>query len=208
MTGAILSVRWIIVPTLAAFLFAANGTQSSFALRRIGDSDKPEVSVQTTHYEIEGSTVAELNAQMYLLGPVDKSGRHNHAFTDWNIRWTYTCKGSSDEIGVGSLEVKLKVKFTFPKWKDPPDADAVLVRKWNAYMKALQIHEDGHKDIGIEAANEVVQRVRDLGSYGSCQELGEAINSAGQAVLEQHRAKDRIYDRETNHGLTQGARLR
>jgi predicted secreted Zn-dependent protease len=75
-------------------------------------------------------------------------------------------------------------------------------------MRALQKHENGHKEIAIEARDEVVQKIEGLEPYASCQELGEAINSAGRAVLEQYRQEQIRYDKETDHGLTQGARLR
>ncbi|HEX8846539.1 MAG TPA: DUF922 domain-containing Zn-dependent protease [Pyrinomonadaceae bacterium] len=201
------SAKWLLISTLAALLLVAASDNSFSALTVHEDSSKPEISTQTTYYEIYGATVGELNAQMRKLGPADKSGRRHHAFTKWDVSWTYTCQNQGGDYSLGSLGVKLKVTFIMPRWAASSDADKEVVNKWKKYLRALQKHEDGHKDIGIEAGDEIVRRVEELESYASCQELGEAINSAAQAVLEEQRQKEIRYDKETNHGLTQGARF-
>jgi predicted secreted Zn-dependent protease len=202
------SAKWLLISTLAAFLLVANSNNSFSALTAQKDSIKPKVSMQTTYYDIDGATVDELKAQMWELGPVDQSGRRNDAFTNWDVRWTYTCQSQDDTHSIGSVQVNVKVVFIFPRWVVSSDVDKGLVNKWKTYLQALQKHENGHKDIAIEAGTEIVRRFEELDSYASCEELGEAINSAGQRVLGEQRRKEIRYDKETDHGLTQGARLR
>jgi predicted secreted Zn-dependent protease len=109
------SAKRLLIPTLAALLLIAASNNSFSALTLQESSIKPEVSTKTTYYEINGETVTELNAKMRELGPVDKSGRRHHAFTDWDVRWTYTCQNRGGDYSLGSFDVKLKVTFIFPR---------------------------------------------------------------------------------------------
>lgn len=72
-------------------------------------------------------------------------------------------------------------------------------------MTALQLHEDGHKDHGVAAAQEVLSTITNLPAYPSCPELETAANTAGKSVIERYNQKDIEYDRVTQHGATQGA---
>ncbi len=201
------SVQWPIILTLAAFLLGANSMNSISALTLQEDSTKPEVSMQTIYYEINGATVDELRSQMQKLGPVDQSGRHYNGYTDWHVRWSHNCQSLDDTYGIGSIEVKVEVKLTLPKWEASSDVAGELVNKWDVYLRALQAHEDGHKDIAIEAGVEIIRRLKVLGSFASCEELSEVVNSAGQGILEEYRRKETLYDKETKHGASQGAKL-
>jgi predicted secreted Zn-dependent protease len=201
------SVKWSLIPTLAVFLLAANFHNSLSALTQQEDATKPEASTQTIYYDISGTTLDELRSQMQELGPVDKTGEHYHANTEWHINWSHTCQKSDDAYGVGSVEVKIEVTFTFPRWVASSDVNEKLVKRWDVYMRALQKHEDGHKNIAVEAGTEIIRRLKGLASYASCEELDAAVSTAGHDVVEEYRQKEKRYDKETEHGTNQGAHL-
>ena len=74
-------------------------------------------------------------------------------------------------------------------------------------MTALQTHEDGHKEIGIQAGHDILRTLEGLPSYPTCDELEEAADAAGEGVLDRYREQEIIYDQTTRHGATQGARF-
>jgi predicted secreted Zn-dependent protease len=173
-----------------------------------GTQQSPEVSVKQFHYEIVGVTASELRAQMYRLGPMNKFGRHCDAYTDWYVSWNFRRSQSSDGCRPTAVKLKVDVKQTLPKWKVPSAPDEGLVGRWNAFIKALQTHEDGHKEFAIEAAAEILQKISALPASATCEEMARAANKAGGELLNKYRNAETSYDRETNHGETQGARLR
>jgi predicted secreted Zn-dependent protease len=158
------------------------------------------------YYVIEGSTAAELRAQMDQLGPADKFGRFD-AYTRWYINWSYPYSTQDGQCTTGPVKVAVRVTLTLPQWDPPSDASQELVDKWNAYLAALQVHEDGHKEIAIQAGNEILHTLEGLPPHPTCDELEEAADAAGKSVLNRYRQQEIIYDQSTDHGATQGARF-
>ena len=166
----------------------------------------PSALVDYVYYQIEGSTAGELRAQMNQLGPADRLGQHD-AYTKWYVSWSYPYSIEGGECATGPVEVEVEVTFTLPQWDPPADASQELMGKWNAYMTALQTHEDGHKDIAIQAGNEILQTLEALLAYPTCSELEKAADAAGEGVLDQYRQQETIYDRTTDHGATRNLRF-
>lgn len=168
----------------------------------------PEITltVNTVYYEITGSDVGELRAQIDALGPADHAGRHA-AYTEWFVHWRYAYARTEDACRVESLAVNLTVTLTLPHWTPPSDASPELVDQWQAYLSALRKHEDGHKHIATKAANEIATTLSSLPPHATCVALERAADAAGARILEQHRLEEVRYDRVTAHGAMQGARF-
>lgn len=143
---------------------------------------------------------------MDQLGLADKSGRYD-AYTRWYVSWSYPYSTEGGKCTTGLVKVKVEVTFTFPQWNIPADASQDLIDKWNAYVASLQVHEDGHKEIAIQAAYEILQTMEALPAYSICGELERAADAAGESVLDQYRRQEIIYDQTTNHGAIQDARF-
>ena len=95
-----------------------------------------------------------------------------------------------------------------PRWSDPADGSPELRAHWDKYLKALQNHEDGHKDHGIRAAQEIESELAGLRPMRSCTEMERAANSTGNGIVEKYRKRDLYYDILTIHGMIQGAVFR
>jgi predicted secreted Zn-dependent protease len=195
-------------PLIAGLLLTTVQIGARSARYQPGRQQSPDVSVKQFHYEIVGATVSELRGQMHRLGPMNKWGRHCDAYTDWYVSWAFRRSQSGDGCRSTDVKLKLDVKQTLPKWKIPSAPDEGLVDRWNAFIKALQAHEDGHKEFGLRAASEILQKISALPVSANCEEMVRAANKAGDDVLDKYRKVEIAYDRETNHGETQGARLR
>jgi predicted secreted Zn-dependent protease len=167
---------------------------------------QPTVKVSYTYYPIVGATMEALRSQMSQKGPTDRlSGEHFDANTDWTVQWNYRFVRHGGLCSIGVAHTDVTITFTLPKWKVPVKVDRSLVREWNRYMGSLQIHEDGHRDHGIAAGGDVLQALRLLPAYSSCQQLADAANSAARAAIKYYNKKDIEYDAMTQHGSTQGA---
>ena len=77
--------------------------------------------------------------------------------------------------------------------------------RWNNYYDALLKHEQGHQDFGINSAREIETTLHTLGSRKNCETLQNDANAAGHRILKKYAALEKTYDRETNHGMKNGA---
>ena len=172
-----------------------------------GVASEPQVSTKKRTYEINGSTAAELREQMQRLGPKDKAGIQRYAYTGWYVRWSYRCERSAGGFRLASYTANVTIDFTFPRWNSPADADSDLRTKWDAFSRALQTHEEGHRDIGVQAGTAVLAAFRSLPDSPTCESVYSSADAAGQRVVQESRERESAYDRETRNGLTQGVTL-
>lgn len=160
------------------------------------------------YYQIAGTTPKELRKQLDKFGPVDKeTGKKFDARTDWLIEWHYYYNESTNEckIDTNRVDVTLTLTFTYPEWKYPPDASSSVVDKWNTYMKNLIIHEEGHASIASEGAQTIYDTITAMPSATTCAALEKATNAAAQGKIDEIKGQEKQYDKETEHGKTQGA---
>lgn len=167
----------------------------------------PEVSQTTHYYTFDGTTVAEMLAQLAKRAPKTDDGNF-HALTKWFVKWRYDYDRRDGTCGIGPVKVTVTVDVQLPKWSRPAGASSRLVAKWDAYATALRTHENGHKEIGIEAARSVAKALAAVPRQTSCEQLESVADAAGERILEITRVTERDYDQRTRHGATQGALFR
>jgi predicted secreted Zn-dependent protease len=161
------------------------------------------LTVEVVYYDVAGASADELRAQLDLHGPTGQQD----AYTDWWVQWRYDRVQAANGCELRSLAVTLDVTFTFPRWSPPDDAAPGLRERWEDYLAALRVHEEGHKEIALRAANEIAAALSSLPASPSCAELEQAADGTGERILERYRQQELSYDRQTDHGATQGARF-
>jgi predicted secreted Zn-dependent protease len=171
------------------------------------DASEPELSINYIYYEITGATATDLRRQMDQSGSIDRFGHRHDMYTDWQANWSYPYVAGNHSCAVGPVQVTVAITFTFPNWDKPAQASSTLVAEWNEYLNKAQAHEDGHKEIAVEAGHKILYALKAMPVYPSCAALEQAVDQTGQDILEQFRQKELVYDQETNHGATQGARF-
>jgi predicted secreted Zn-dependent protease len=87
----------------------------------------------------------------------------------------------------------------------PKNASPVLVKRWNTFAEALRKHEDGHRDIAVEAARVVTDRAGAARPEPDCATLKKRLERMADDTLREYRDKESSYDVTTLHGQTQGA---
>lgn len=158
-----------------------------------------------THYPISGSTVQELGAQMKSLGPPQQDGRRFPGGASWNIDWQYSTTQQGARCRIGQVRVNLESTITLPQWQQHAQAESGLAAAWDTFLAQLDVHEQGHVQHGVEAAEQIRQAL--TGMTGSCSTLAEQANQRGVQIIEQYNQRDLDYDEQTRHGATQGAVL-
>ncbi len=169
-------------------------------------SATPVVKVRYAYYAITGNTARELRSQMSRKGPSDRiTGERYDANTDWFVRWSYRYASKNNQCAITSVSSTVDIVFTMPQWQSAKTAGRSLRNEWQQYIRALQLHEDGHKNNGIAASKDIIRTLRTLPAYSSCQMLEAAANTTAHKTVKRYNQKDIEYDDVTRHGYTQGA---
>ena len=163
-----------------------------------------EIKSEVEEYEVQGETILE----------VDQSLRE-HRLVKWNAKtaWVITWNGRFRKVRrkfrIDEFRVQAEVRTTLPKLVDADQKDEVLKKEWMRYSKALKTHEKGHEIFATEAAIEFRKRVlREIDREDSSEELQERINDLLEIVTSKYQELERDYDKKTDHGRSQGARLK
>lgn len=121
---------------------------------------------------VTGTTCRELASQ----------SRGLRAHVHYTIQWSFS----------GAPRTDISIVYTYPLWEPGGMPPRALVNEWNRYIAALQVHEQGHRDIGISIANRIIRSGSD---------------SAADEIFRNTAQQDELYDADTGHGSSQGARL-
>ncbi len=155
-------------------LIAATALLAAIAVSAEPVQAEPNITVVRNTYTISGRTGRELKRQMKELGP-----KGFWAYTQWYLKWSSSC------------EVNLTITYTMPELKDRAKVPLILRKKWDAMLEKLEMHEEGHGQHGINAANEVFA----------------ADCHGAKSITAKWARQDKIYDKETRHGQTEGIYL-
>ena len=142
---------------------------------------------------------------MNKKGYRDPGGWIYDADTVWYVNWNYQYGTNPYGCYVAGIKTWVDVTFRFPKWDPSSTAPVKLKDEWFRYMEALKAHEDGHKQHGIKAAQEIERAILSMGARNNCDALGAQANALGQRIIKKYEQRDIGYDLQTQHGKTQGA---
>jgi predicted secreted Zn-dependent protease len=165
----------------------------------------PLVTEKYEYYEIRGNSVKELRGQMCRNGCSLNDGERYDSVTSWRWRVNYGYERAPQACTADSFNVALVIIYRYPKWVHTDGAPQPLVDKWDGYMKNLITHENGHRDLAVEAATELSRALDALPPARSCADLDREVQALGRKRMAKLNADQKSYDETTVHGKTQGA---
>lgn len=159
------------------------------------------------YYDIVGNTERDLRRELDNKGPVDDGpgGVKFDGHTRWYVNWSYRYRPVRNGCMLTGVEVTTSGVITLPRWNGAGNSDR-LSNAWQQYMESLRLHEDGHYANGVMAAQEI-DRLGQSFRARSCENISVDFDRRAAEIIEKYRAADVAYDRETDHGRTQGARF-
>lgn len=171
------------------------------------DAARAEVTEKLSYstYTVEHKAGQSMLQVLNLASPIREGGQVFHGFTKWNVRWTlqwhFDARG---ECQITGHVTALTGVITLPELFSP---DAQARQTFSTYIAALRQHEMGHYQIAQLAARRIDEGLQALPMMPSCEELSRKANQLGTRLVEQARQDGFDYDRQTEHGRTQGAWL-
>lgn len=184
---------------VACLLFGTGGLPARAEL------DAPTIHDTIDYRDISGRTRAALIASLDRGAVGEPGDERYYANTHWELRWSFRIASTGGDCHVTSASTDLTVNMSLPRWNPPANAARDLVERWNRFSTALRKHEDGHRDIAIDAAHELASRVTNTPPASDCRKLKQSVSRRAKSVLDEYRGKERRYDDATDHGRTQGA---
>jgi predicted secreted Zn-dependent protease len=151
--------------------------------------------VYISYYDVSGDSESAIRKSMDHSPDRPRDGaRAVDALTTWNFSWRTWSDGRGG-CDPSLVEVLFTANVELPRLVGSvPPATA---RDWNRYIANLRTHEAGH----VTYARSRIADVTAAAKSSRCVH----INAAVQRVLNEIKVHDRLYDRETSHGIKQGA---
>ena len=189
--------KWLIILlTACATTHPANPTLYSWPA---GVSGETEV----VYYDVHGRTAAELRADMRRVGPKSESGTIYAGETHTPLSWGYRTRSDGSMCTIWDIRMHASAKITLPGWTPPRDTVPGLWADWKQSMAGLELHEIGHKDITARYAVLIMRKLKEVNTF--CSAVNNEARRVPDTLLVQLREEQERYDRDTRHGLTQGA---
>ena len=156
------------------------------------------------YYDISGCSEKDLQCDLTLKAIKCSDGKKYDSVTNWKVTWDYGHNRAAKMCSPESFRVTVAVIFRLPKWIRDVNAPPQLAERWDSYLKNLIVHETGHRDRALHAADELTRMIAELPPARTCSELDREVNRVSRARLQKLITDQEEYDSATNHGHTQG----
>ena len=120
-----------------------------------------EANLVYNFYDVTGGSVGELMAALQSAGPESTPTGTFFAKTTWTVVWDGEWTTDSTACRVIRSHTRLESQMALPRWKST-GASADLTSDWNAFLRNLTLHENGHVVNAVAASREVDSRLRNL----------------------------------------------
>ena len=169
----------------------------------VGGSDveaASEVRVTETTvdwFTIRGTTSEQMRESMQQTAPYSPQ-RQSRVWGQcrWWFEWDFKyLPGPTGGCRVAQFTITLNARMKLPKWVDANQGGSELRSRWDTFERRLRQHEDGHKNNGVKAANDLARRIKALGEYPDCGVLNGEIKKLGDRVWSEYALLDDAFDR-------------
>ena len=156
-------------------------------------------------YTVDAQSGESLRQALNRATPIAVTGQRFHGYTRWNVRWTFRWwREPSGRCTITEVQTHLRTEVQLPQLRSATPAQQPV---FDRYLPALSRHEQGHVQIGRDAAQAIDEGIARLPALEDCATLERTANALGHRLLREHTEREKAYDLRTSHGATQGARL-
>lgn len=163
-----------------------------------------EVRVTNHTYAVTGKTADDVLRSLVEKGPREE-GNVFFGLTEAGFNARYNRHAISGGCIIENTEVDLEVAVTLPEWMPEPGTDPALLRDWGQFRRRLAAHEERHKEIALDWAEEAYRAVAGL-YRPTCEQAEAEVRARLERLGVESIAAQRRYDVETSHGRTEGVR--
>lgn len=202
--GGATAVRASGVNTTTSCTGARYTQPSAMALSSAPDGYS-EIIESPDFYRIYGDTVQDLR-QAITSCPLRKAAGEFHAYTSYQLSWSYTSTVTNGRCYLQKAKVGLHISQYLPTFTAGGSAPALTTTIWENYAHNLYVHEAGHVAIDREYAGKLLVALQKTPAT-DCAALDDHILTIADIYTTMLTAANELYDSQTDHGATQGAVL-
>lgn len=159
------------------------------------------------YYRVDGRNVDTLKRQLDAALARKGLGGKGVGRTVQHLSSRYEFEPTPRGCRLKDLAVSLDVTIHLPRWEPKGGKAKGLSERWERMLDALTRHEEGHRDIAVDTARRLLADLRALPQTLDCQALAREAQKAFFRARLRHSIRDGAYEKRTNHGIAQGARL-
>lgn len=190
---------WFLVATAAAAPAIAPSTAATPPIPPM------RLTESRVHYPIDAPDLDSVVAQIQGREPRTGDDGTSIARTRASLAVAYRLLPAVPACRVTDLAVSLDVTVRLPHWDAPEAMRPALREQWERMKIGIDLHEQGHRDIAVEAAESLNARLHALepAPGTDCAALERRILRERIKAQMRHENRDAAYDRRTRHGVTQ-----
>jgi len=161
---------------------------------------------QDSSYRVSGFTYDDLYREMKRNGPgADDIGiRLGMHYSQWRWSFRYMTRPQGGRCRLSEATVLLRSRIVLPEWTNVSTAPRQIARGWRPFLDALRRHEEGHRNRAKAQGVFLWQSLLGL-EAADCDALQVLVKNIADRVIAEGREAQVAYDRDTGHGVTQGA---
>lgn len=193
---------------IVVFFATVNSDTQRMSTAPVSSKVSGDIEIVREEYVITGATLDELRLQIKQRGP-QPEGEHiiGYARVTWKFQQTHRLLERKNTCEYADVKMIGKIHVIMPKWDKPSDVTGDVISAWNAFYVALDVHEQGHIDIGLQAAQAIQEALANYPAQPTCDQFVAQSQARGQQIYKQFDEKSIQYDQQTKNGQTQGVVL-
>lgn len=160
----------------------------------------PLIEEQRKYYTLDAVGVAGMRRQLDERGPRNRFGHPASGLTRHTITARYALWQSAGHCEIRDVRVHTVIEIHLPRWQPKREPPSELVEQWRRLETALTEHELGHRDNGVRASHELLERLRALATMPACRELERQALRVRATVMAELRAREDAYEARTDFG--------
>lgn len=159
------------------------------------------------HYQIAPETLEEIKTELRKHSPVSRKQQIFHGGTEWNLVPYFRLSKERYLCHIRDVHVELTGTYTLPKLRSRKATASNTKARFDAYYLALMEHEKGHRDLWLDAGEQIERMLKNFEPFYDCQAMANEAKKRISSIIEEFQQKNRDYDTKTDHGRTQGAAI-
>ena len=166
---------------------------------------EPIVSEKFKYYPINVYSASEIPGEL-KKSPLKIENKQYGGQAEGIIQFQYQAIRSNVVCKAKRLSVKVDIIYTLPKLIND-HTEGGVDEIWNEWYPILLQHEKNHGEYFIQGAQDLENRITQLGSVRGCKKLKAEIKKIYEEVVEEVNANNKEYDDSTQHGITEGSNI-
>ena len=162
------------------------------------------INTEYEYYAVSSRSKDDFLYNINKATPIKGEGVHYHGSASYDIEWRYWWHTVNGLCRIRDVKVSADIVITLPDLKS---SDKEVLEIWEVWYPKLVNHENNHKHLAIEYVGRIEEEIYKLPGYRSCRALQKRVDYIGKTNLQKLDKENKSYDKNTQHGETEGAAL-